>query len=308
MNTLRYIGLIICCLTAATASAQQEDQQPPVIKKIDTELDTIYKFIVFDNGPRDSGLQSIDLQIEEELKDHYIITIEPPVIPCSRDTHVVTIVSKRPIYGLHLTSVFTDCAGNTSGESFIGDFFEEIPPVIVRRTKLTDSTRSMDVKDPLSGIRDITFPGLDASRFTTSITPPLWLCSPEVHKIIVTDRGGPVRACAQVRIVDCQHNFRIDSICFEAKVGVEASRTGDAFEIIGRSGSDIQCQLEMSMQSAVRISVIDILGRTHLQYTFGILPSGVHQIPIGGNLSEGHYSIVAEWGGKQYTKKLSVVK
>jgi hypothetical protein len=82
------------------------------------------------------------------------------------------------------------------------------------------------------------------------------------------------------------------------------------FHLLGNpSFGQTHLQIELQRALPVIVRIVDVRGHLRSSRSLGMLPPGLTTIPLmTQDLPEGTYYVIAEWGDKQYARKLQIIK
>jgi hypothetical protein len=306
-----------------------KDILPPIADNLKSTSSFPYTrtFDVHDDRTNDEGLDKI-LGVAQPGSNTDLDKFSVSVTgfdPCSKAKQTVTVIQLDSTAGGCFDFTLTDCGGNDTLYSVclpamnIDSPPDTLPPVVsvIRKivgvngippcdglcdSILITETRSYDV-----GLRGITVAAPNNMQVFSDNIP---IGSP-TQRLLICVLDSTKDASITIRATDTVGNYTDATFCYDVAegsvLGVEAIND---LELIGNPASkQTVLRITLGVSQTVNISVLDMTGRVISTRSLGMLPPGVTDTPISTTeLAGGTYYIVAEWDGRQYAKKLSVIK
>jgi hypothetical protein len=126
----------------------------------------------------------------------------------------------------------------------------------------------------------------------------------------ITQLDAKVGGCFTVYARDCAGNLTTSKLyCFPTAPGSVSDERAELIELIGNPASErTTLRINVSAAFAATIRVVDLTGR-EVAIQQARLLSGRNDLVIGtSGLAEGIYYVIADWDGRSYAKKLTVIK
>jgi hypothetical protein len=293
------------------------DQLPPIAEGFSLQ-DIRKRYLDFrDNRITDKGLKSVTWTPKPGTDTNdFFIKLLPTLIPCSKDTHNLSMhrydSSKSGCFDIRAE----DCAGNIFDTTIC--YIGIKPPDIVAPKVFDDTAVDLrtayfimtDTSEIDTGISHITITPPFFGTVTQTIEPPLTPCSKLVHQVMIRRSDSLHTECIKYTITDCAGNATVDSICFVGTLGINSEAPGRTFSLLGNPSSDrATVQLTLDRAHDVTLRIVDAVGREVRRIDVKGLSIGENLIPIQtSKFASGTYYVVVEIDGKQFAKSLKVVR
>ncbi len=318
------------CEHPVLIDCQDADRTKPVVESVKRsanapEIDT---FVIHDRtATTDRGIDIINVVAKPGSNTNvakFTIAVSPPLTPCSKLVHKLTIAQLDSTIGGCFNVTVRDCTGNDSSFSLCITAHPYTPPrdtvptyvgqidtaaLWSRKIEFSDSAifdRGIDtlILTPLGTT--------DKLRFVSTITPPLTKCSKLSHRITIVQADSLASGCFLITIRDCGANMSVsDTICFDPIYPATVDNVTESvtLELIGNPASErTTLRIDASGTHAATIRIVDLTGR-EVAIQQAALLAGRNDISLSTvALAEGTYYVIADWDGRSYARKLSVIK
>jgi hypothetical protein len=266
----------------------------------------------------DSGLKSIAWTVTPpDDSTNLVITSQFIAGGCMKGIDTITILQKDTTRGVCIHFVAIDCAGNRSESTYCieGKVFvppDTLPPVIFDRVNVNKYHKEFKVVDNRpddSGLSEILVMNfsLDTIRVSTNGSG-----SKDTVQVKVWLVDSLMPGCAYFRITDMAGNVTLDTTCFVADttLGVKDTRGDNNFSILGNPSSGrATIQLTLERAQDVTLRIVDALGREVRRLEVKGLSQGENLIPLQtSELASGTYYVLLEFGNRQLTRSLKVIR
>lgn len=316
------------CTQELTIDCISEDILPPLVSNLTSTTSAPYRksFDVSDNRVLDTGIDTITWIPQpgsntDTSKFNVDITT---FTPCTKSPQLARVTQLDSAAAGCFDFTIIDCAGNSAlytvclpyriGDptpdtnapiiTIIGSYPGDTTPC----RNLCDTIRITDNQEFDVGLESITM--LSSLNMMVSVLP--LQPGDSSHKAVICVTDSTIDGSLTIRAQDTVGNFTDMTFCYKAlQAGVNGLPTETApIELIGNpASSTTTLRITAAEEQTIKLSILDISGRVVTTRPVTPIPPGVTdvQIPLD-ELSAGTYYIVAEWGGTQYAKKLSVIK
>lgn len=319
--------IVDTCTLPLKIDCVTEDFLPPIADNL--KIDTFSRsFDVHDNRAKDTGLDTITWvpRPGSNTDTTKFRVVLPTYSHCSKGLHTVRVEVKDTTKSASGCYDFTlrDCQGNDTLYTVCLVYVVEppppdtLPPVIsVITSKPGDTTRCRHLCDSVlvtetrkhdSGLKSVMT--LASANMQVTYLKPLaegdtvlaiTIC------VIDSTRDGSLT----IRAADKAGNYTDSTFCYKAlPSGVsDLPPESGTVELIGNPATEkTVLRILLNSSQTVAIRVIDIAGK-EMSAERVVAGVGTTDIPIAtSSLAAGTYYVIAEFGGRQYAKKLSVIK
>ncbi len=318
------------CTQPLTIDCITGDTLPPVVSNIVTTTSTPYHTTVdiLDNRTLDTGIDTITwIPSPGTNTNPSKFKVEVTVLlPCSKEKHLARVTQLDTTAAGCFDFTISDCAGNETIHTICMTAHPTMPgpdtlrpEVVISRSQL-----SPNAKDPCNALCFMVTlnelrpndSGLEKVEVLTpqnmtfvSTSPLIKGLTTATFEVCVNDSTKD--ASLHLRVYDIAGNYTDTVLCYQLISGSVAQRASASdIELIGNpASSNTTLRITLDEEQSIKLSILDMSGRVVSTRPLTLIPAGVTdvQIPLD-ELSAGTYYIVAEWDGRQYAKKLSVVK
>lgn len=309
------------CEHALTIDCSVLDTLAPALSTIDSSFIGRYRktLTAFERRPIDRRIKTVTITRAAGTDSTFsFITVSPKSFTlCILDSILVALEQSDSTNGGCLNVTITDCAENdtTVKICFATHAPIDVNPPILFLDSTTRPYLRVSIRDTIQhdlGIDSVWFvPDLqtDTSQFSIGKGTSDGEC-PESLYYEITQLDAKVGGCFTVYALDCAGNLTTSKLyCFPMTPGSVGEKEADLIDLIGNPASDrTTLRINVSAAYAATIRVVDLTGR-EVAIQQARLLAGRNDLIIGtSGLAQGIYYVIADWDGRSYAKKLTVIK